>query len=75
MRRNSLSRGKGVKMSNQLKVGDIVVLKSGGPQMTVVELDLVINGKFLTECVWFSKEEKLEQGLFNPLILSRKCKQ
>jgi uncharacterized protein YodC (DUF2158 family) len=33
-----------------LKVGDVVKLKSGGPEMTIQELDAV-NG--MVDCIWF----------------------
>jgi uncharacterized protein YodC (DUF2158 family) len=40
-------------------VGDVVVLKSGGPRMTVVaeEQDSV-------QCVWFDTDNRLEQATF-----------
>lgn len=42
-----------------MKVGDSVVLKSGGPVMTVTKVD----GP-LVECQWFLKGNKLERGSF-----------
>ena len=42
------------------KVGDIVVLKSGGPEMTVKEIDH-FNG---IHCQWFGGK-KLEHGYFS----------
>ncbi len=41
-------------MSEQLKAGDIVQLKSGGPEMTILELTL--DGKEFV-CRWFDKSE------------------
>lgn len=36
-----------------IKVGDVVELKSGGPEMTVMEFD---EGKLM--CQWFEKDEE-----------------
>jgi len=47
-------------MTNKFSIGDIVILKSGGPDMTVKDVDT--GGKYVT-CQWFSGK-KLEQGLF-----------
>ena len=48
-------------------VGDVVELKSGGPRMTVVELDT--GGHMITQ--WF-EASNLRQGGFLPTTL-RKC--
>lgn len=45
---------------HRYKVGDIVMLKSGGPEMTVQQPP--ISGRFYT-CQWFAGK-KLESGLF-----------
>ncbi len=42
------------------KVGDLVRLKSGGPTMTVADVDLSIG----TKCQWFGGK-KLEHGYFS----------
>lgn len=47
---------------NKLKIGDIVQLKSGGPEMTVSELPDEYNGYV---CQWFAGK-KLERGIFEP---------
>lgn len=40
----------------QLKVGDVVRLKSGGPKMTVYEID-----KYkMISCKWFDKKEEIQ---------------
>jgi uncharacterized protein YodC (DUF2158 family) len=46
-------------MVNQFKAGDVVQLKSGGPKMTVTEIEL-FNGKPVVYCSWFvgTKQEK-----------------
>ena len=46
------------------KVGDVVVLKSGGPRMTV---ESVANE--VAHCVWFEKTKKHE-GNFNVALLA-----
>jgi uncharacterized protein YodC (DUF2158 family) len=54
------------------KVGDIVQLKSGGPDMTVGELDTAMGTqREIVRCKWFGGR-KLESGSFAPesLILS-----
>ena len=52
-------------MANQkIKVGDIVVLKSGGPNMTVVDK---VEGAF--RCMWFYEGKIKEEG-FNTVALS-----
>ncbi len=47
----------------ELEVGDVVQLKSGGPRMTVEEID----GK-LIDCVWFEKD-KISRNSFNSALL------
>ena len=50
-------------MSNQeIKVGDVVRLKSGSPRMTVQALNRGNKGD-MTECIWFVQEEP-KSGLF-----------
>lgn len=52
-----------------IKKGDVVRLKSGGPQMTVSQYPVetidkkVIDGK--VECEWFNDEGRLTHSLFN----------
>ena len=53
-------------MSDKFKVGDIVVLKSGGPKMTVVDRDREPNpltGLRLVHTTWFSGR-KSENGAY-----------
>lgn len=49
----------------KFKVGDIVCLKSGGPDMTVVEC-LSINGIDKIKCRWFDKELHMYTETFHP---------
>ena len=53
---------------HEFKTGDIVQLKSGGPNMTVGQDDL-IGGKYV-RCQWFSGR-KLESGDFTAQSLVR----
>ncbi|EMH4156385.1 DUF2158 domain-containing protein [Serratia marcescens] len=50
-------------MSDAFKAGDIVTLKSGGPDMTVKAFMSSQGNSFL--CQWFAGK-KLEQGYFKP---------
>jgi len=45
----------------EFKVGDIVRLKSGGPKMTVTEID---DEEDLFHCRWFADNKQPENGLF-----------
>lgn len=49
------------------KAGDIVVLKSGGPKMTIksFEKDAFSKGT-LVKCVWFDDNNKQKQKMFVP---------
>lgn len=53
---------RGVVMAKKFKVGQIVQLRSGGPEMTVSEIDLYGKESFV-ECQWFGGR-KLEKGRF-----------
>ena len=52
-------------MENQIKIGDVVTLKSGGPQMTVnkVIIEVGEESKFVM-CLWF-KGTTLKEGKFH----------
>lgn len=52
-------------------IGDQVVLKSGGPIMTVQQILGTETGKFSYRCQWFAGK-KLDSGAFpeNSLVLS-----
>jgi len=55
-----------VAMSSDIKQGDVVQLKSGGPRMTVQRLgDYTMVGGPGAECVWFdgSKEQRKVFGI------------
>ena len=54
-------------MSSPFKVGDIVELKSGGPPMTVIEVNTNLLGHSELKCQWFFS--KMETGNFIPDIL------
>tara|TARA_R110002110_G_scaffold157158_1_gene352975 strand:+ start:148 stop:321 length:174 start_codon:yes stop_codon:yes gene_type:complete len=43
--------------------GDVVRLKSGGPQMTVTETEIKDSGGIRVWCSWFDKSE-VKQGVF-----------
>ena len=50
---------------NELKNGDIVVLLSGGPHMTIANS----NGS-ICNCLWFA-DDKLEKAAFNNHVLEK----
>lgn len=58
-------------MSDQLKVGDIVTLKSGGPDMTIVEIGETYEGSSMQAwCSWFKSSNEPETKHF-PLAALR----
>ena len=52
-----------------LKVGDVVRLRSGGPEMTVNQYPFkTIDGREhpnLVECKWFTEEARIKRQTFN----------
>jgi len=54
------------KSNQELKIGDVVKLKSGGPKMTVTRCDVAKK----VECVWFL-EGRSEVGYFPPDSLEK----
>ncbi|MGO8154435.1 YodC family protein [Rhizobium leguminosarum] len=63
-------------MSDQIQVGDVVVLKSGGPRMTVANVDRYGYEEHLSaNCDWFVADKspwKHENGTF-PLTSLKKA--
>jgi uncharacterized protein YodC (DUF2158 family) len=51
-------------MANNVKVGDVVQLNSGGPHMTVTEVDPTTPGKVMALCQWF-KDGKVDERWFD----------
>ena len=56
-----------VKMSN-LATGSLVILKSGGPIMTVEKVYEAADGDVRVSCHWFDKSKSLS-GTFRPEML------
>ena len=52
-------------MSEEFQRGDIVQLKSGGPNMTVVEVGVDLDLQPEVTCHWFAGA-KLQRGFFRP---------
>jgi uncharacterized protein YodC (DUF2158 family) len=47
-------------MTNQFKAGDVVQLKSGGPEMTVTDVGIEeFSKKMMVWCMWFEKTKQL----------------
>jgi uncharacterized protein YodC (DUF2158 family) len=55
----------------ELKVGDVVVLRSGGPAMTIASFKRCKDAPALVECNWFADGSELEQGAFASSLLKR----
>jgi len=53
---------------NEFKIGDVIILKSGGPGMTVEEVD---DEEDTVHCQWFVNGKKLEDGWFPADSLKR----
>lgn len=52
---------------SEFKVGDVVVLKSGSPRMTVTAILTDLKERVdAVVCVWFDKDENMEMGKFSP---------
>ena len=53
-------------MSNEenMKIGDKVRRKAGGPDMTVVDVEESDSGEFTIHCVWYDEKNKEQQGQF-----------
>ncbi|TSJ44148.1 DUF2158 domain-containing protein [Mucilaginibacter corticis] len=54
-------------METKLKKGDVVLLKSGGPIMTIYEL---YNDDTYAKCYYFTKEEILKDEVFPSITLT-----
>lgn len=58
----------------EFKPGDLVCLKSGGPNMTVEQVDkLAMTGEPAVWCVWFDKTKKYSDT-FSPAALEKTTK-
>jgi uncharacterized protein YodC (DUF2158 family) len=59
------------KKQPKFKLGDVVILKSGGPEMTISEVKQSITDETFTGyyiCVWF-KDKAVQTGTFQEEIL------
>ena len=57
-----------------LKVGDVAVLKSGGPKMTVFLIETQTSGNFVGTaygCVWFDSESRVHRRRFGKSLLKK----
>lgn len=52
-----------------IKPGDEVRLKSGGPVMTVEYTDTTLTGENFAVCIWFDKQEELKRERLDPVVL------
>ena len=51
-------------MSDTIKAGDIIKVKSGGPKMTVSEVAEDTFGTMTVWCSWFDDKNKNQSGTF-----------
>jgi len=51
-------------MKDELSIGDIVELKSGGPPMTVREIE-----SDTVTCIWFDDRHQLQESAFDLLLI------
>ena len=55
-------------MQNEFNVGQVVILKSGGPKMTISQInDRIIDGD--CKCMWFNKEGNRMEAPFYYLTI------
>lgn len=66
----SLGNWRGL-MAEQFQVGDVVRLKSGGPQMTVADTGEDMSGRQMVWCMWFDEKGARQQETFPPEALDR----
>jgi uncharacterized protein YodC (DUF2158 family) len=57
-------------MADQLNPGDVVQLKSGGPEMTVAQVGNNASGKPTVWCIWFEDKKKMSDA-FPPASLAK----
>lgn len=53
------------------KIGELVVLNSGGPTMTIKNIEYTRQSGCELTCVWFTKDEQLNEGVFRSEIIER----
>ena len=62
----------GGEVGDDLRPGDVVRVKSGGPNMTVKAVAPDgITGEPTVWCEWFDKNHKSQNGTFSPSVLER----
>jgi uncharacterized protein YodC (DUF2158 family) len=63
-------------MPDEIKVGDVVQLKSGGPDMTVNQIDklgtMSGEGPLSAWCCWFDNNREEKKGTFPLTSLKKK---
>lgn len=53
---------------DEIKIGDVVLLKSGGPNMTVEK----IQDNDLADCLWFDQDKNLQRNTFSLNVLKKR---
>jgi uncharacterized protein YodC (DUF2158 family) len=49
---------------DNIKIGDTVRRKAGGPTMTVVDVEEEDSGQLLIYCVWFDEKKNEQHGQY-----------
>ena len=58
--------------NDELKVGDVVTLKSGGPKMTIESIDVSAGGSHkMAYCVWFDEKKIRQESAFQLTSLEK----
>lgn len=61
-------------MAEEIKPGDVVRVKSGGPTMTVADIanySMTGDTEMKARCTWFDAKHKLETSLFELHMLEK----
>lgn len=53
-----------MKKQVELDVGSVVMLKSGGPHMTVMAINRENEGGACVTCEWFNQNEQIQEHVF-----------
>lgn len=59
-------------MSDEIAVGDVVRLKSGGPKMTVVTISKTqLDSELSVWCEWFDEKNKAQKNTFHLVAVEK----
>lgn len=58
-------------MADPIKAGDVVKVRSGGPDMTVSNVDQDVGGVVTAWCHWFADNSNPHTGTFPVVVLDK----